>query len=143
MEENTYISENSEITEENSKKQPDKRKYKKFYSCGAIVIYVLIIEVILLFIFLPPTKSVEILDCDTMCCIGNNSILVASKGCSHCEKQIKMLGDEVDEFNIIYCSEDIDFCTEHQIMRVPTWIINDEQIIGVQSLEELKEMTNC
>jgi len=117
-------------------------KNKKSLSWKLIFTILLIVVVALLIINIL-LKSQPNADCDTLCCIGNNSVLVASKGCGACHKQIEILGDSKDKFNIIYCGENEQFCIDNQIIAVPTWIINEEKFVGVQSIDKLKELTNC
>jgi len=139
MEEDTNIqnNESEEIT-----KDVDELKKKKSIPWVTIII-ILSIVVLTFLIIKYPIKPQSDLDCDTMCCIGNNSILVALKGCGACHAQTEILGDNIDDFNIIYCNEDEQFCIDNQIMAVPTWIINEEKYVGVQSIDKLKELTNC
>lgn len=116
-------------------------KNKKSLSWKLIFTILLIVVVALLIINIL-LKSQPNID-NIMGCIGNNSILVASKGCGACHKQIEILGDSKDKFNIIYCGENEQFCIDNQIMAVPTWIINEEKFVGIQSLDKLKELTGC
>ena len=107
------------------------------------IILSIVILGILVFYIIPQLTPKPNADCDMLCCIGNNSILVALKGCGACHKQIEILGDNKDDFNIIYCDENEQFCIDNQIMAVPTWIINEEKFVGVQPIDRLKELTNC
>ncbi len=117
-------------------------KPKKRIPWGTIVVVLIIIVAAFLAINYS-LRPRETLDCDVMCCIGNNSILFASTGCSHCINQIKLLGDSIENFTIIYCDKDTQACIDAEIMGVPTWIINGEKYVGTQSLDKLKELTGC
>lgn len=136
MEEETNTQNN-----EDEEEFKEEKKSKKSIPWVTIIIILLIVAVAFFIIKYP--KSQPNLDCDTMCCVGNNSILVASKGCGACHRQIELLGDNKDDFNIIYCDENTQFCVDNQIMAVPTWIINEEKFVGVRSIDELKELTSC
>jgi len=127
-------------TNENKEEFKEEKKSKKPILFVAIIIILLIIIGVLLLKYLPKESN---LDHDVMSCIGSNSLLVASKGCGYCHNQIEMLGDNKDDFNIIYCDEDEQFCIDNQIAGVPTWIINEEKFVGVRTIDELKELTNC
>jgi len=80
---------------------------------------------------------------ETMQCIADNSILIVSKTCSHCINQKNILGDSLDLFELIYIDENPEVLEQYDVKVVPTWIINNEKITGVQSIEELKELTGC
>lgn len=137
MEEETNTQNN-----ENEEEFKEEKGFKKSIPWATIFI-ILSIFVAAFLIIKYPIKSHPDLDCDIACCIGNKSILVATKGCGACHKQIELLGDNKGDFNIIYCDESSQFCLDNQIMAVPTWIINEERIVGVQSIDKLKELTNC
>lgn len=74
-------------------------------------------------------------------CIGEKSILYVQLGCHACEKQEEMFGDNYQHLKVIDCYFERDKCG--LITATPTWIINEEKYIGVQSIEKLKELTGC
>lgn len=76
-------------------------------------------------------------------CIADNSKLYVSKTCTHCAAQKEILSEYIDKFNLIDCTESQQECIDNQITAVPTWIINNQQYIGVKSIEELKQLTQC
>src|SRR3989344_5185110 len=80
---------------------------------------------------------------ETMQCIADNSILIVSKTCSHCADQRRILEDYESLFNIIFIDENTEVLEQYDITAVPTWIIDNEKITGVQSVEKLKELTGC
>ena len=133
MEEKTNTQNN-----ENKEEIKEEKKPRKLIILGVIIIILLIVCVLLLK-YLPKQSN---LDHEMMSCIGDNSLLVASKGCGYCHNQIEMLGD-IDSLNIIYCEDDEQFCIDNQIAGVPTWIINEEKFVGVRTIDELKELTGC
>ncbi len=74
-------------------------------------------------------------------CIGQNAELYVQLGCHACKIQEEMFGEHAQDLNIIDCWYEKDKCSD--IQYTPTWIINREKYIGVQSIEELKELTGC
>ena len=82
-------------------------------------------------------------DNQTMQCIADKSILIVSKTCSHCAEQRRILGDYESLFNIIFIDENPEVLEQYDIKSVPTWIIDNEKTVGVQSIEELKKLTGC
>ena len=82
-------------------------------------------------------------DNPTMKCIAENAKLFVSKTCGHCAAQKKDLGEYIEFFEIIDCTTNQKQCQENNILYVPTWVINNENHIGKQSIEQLKELTGC
>ncbi len=74
-------------------------------------------------------------------CIGENSILYVQLGCHACEIQENLFGETTQYLTIVDCFFEREKCAE--ITYTPTWIINNQEYIGVQSIEKLKELTNC
>ena len=74
-------------------------------------------------------------------CIGKNSILYIQLGCSACKTQENLFGESYQYLTKVDCWFERDKCTE--IQKTPTWIIKGEKYEGVQSIEKLKELTNC
>ena len=83
------------------------------------------------------------IDKKTASCIAENSVVYISTGCSACAKQKNLFGDYYNDLNKIDCAITPEKCREAEITAVPTWIINNEKILGVQSIEELKQLTGC
>jgi len=76
--------------------------------------------------------------------IGEHSVLYYQPSCSHCIEQEKLFGENVEYLTMIDCtqSENQQQCIDVGITATPTWIINGEKYIGVQSVEKLKELTD-
>ena len=80
---------------------------------------------------------------ETARCIGQNSELYVQLGCSHCETQKELFRENVQYLNIIDCTVDKEKCIEVDIRGTPTWVINEEKVLGIQTIEQLKELTGC
>ena len=74
-------------------------------------------------------------------CIGENSVLYTQLGCSACKAQEDLFGESYQQLNVIDCFYEREKCSE--ITATPTWIINNEKYVGVQSIEKLQELTKC
>jgi glutaredoxin len=72
--------------------------------------------------------------------IGNHSVLYVQTGCSHCKDQEALFGENIKYLTIIDESNPQAFI-EAGIEATPTWVINGQKYIGVQSIEKLKELT--
>tara|TARA_B100001971_G_C17929321_1_gene401873 strand:+ start:57 stop:386 length:330 start_codon:yes stop_codon:yes gene_type:complete len=108
---------------------------KKKWVTWIIILAVIILSIIIL--TRPKTQTSE----GIAKCIGQNSELYVQLGCHACETQEQMFGDNYQYLNSIDCFFEKEKCTE--ITHTPTWIIKGETHIGTQSIEKLKELTNC
>jgi len=78
---------------------------------------------------------------DTICCIGESSILYTTSTCPYCKQQKQLFGEELYNINYIDC--DINNSDCQNISVVPTWKINEKYYQGVQDIKTLAELTNC
>ena len=76
-------------------------------------------------------------------CIGENSMAYIQLGCSACKYQEGLFGDNYKYIQTIDCKIDIKKCIDAQITGTPTWIIKEQKYPGVQTIEKLKELTEC
>ena len=76
-------------------------------------------------------------------CIGDNSILYTQLGCHACETQKELFGESYNLLNEIDCYYTPEKCISENITATPTWIIKGEKYVGVHSIEQLQELTNC
>mgnify|MGYP001615908533 CR=1 FL=1 len=108
---------------------------KKNWVNLAIIATVILIAYIIINLPTPTASKTEAQ------CIGINSILYTQIGCHACETQKEMFGGNYQYLNAIDCTNEPEKCSE--ISKTPTWVIEEEQYLGVQSLEELKKLTGC
>lgn len=75
--------------------------------------------------------------------IGEHSVLYVQTGCIHCKEQEDLFGINIRYLNIIDGAkeENRQKFIDEGINEVPTWIINKQKYVGVQSIEKLKELT--
>jgi len=77
-------------------------------------------------------------------CLSEKDILVyLNSEFSNYGKQIMIFGTSFEHLNVIDCSKEIERCLEDEVTQVPTWIINNERILGVQSLKNLADLSGC
>ena len=103
----------------------------------------IIILAIIIFSIWALTRDNSNVDEELAKCIGENSVLYVRTGCSACETQKDLFGDSAKHLQIINCLTQAQECTTSIITSVPTWIINDERHVGVQSIDKLKNLTKC
>ena len=76
-------------------------------------------------------------------CIGKNSKLYVQLGCHACNIQKNLFGENYKYLKVVDCLFEQELCKEKQIEATPTWIINEKEYRGVQSIEKLQELTGC
>jgi len=104
-----------------------------------ILITVILLSAIL-FIITKPEKEYNTTK-EIAECIGNKATLYVQLGCSHCEEQEKLFGENLEYIPTIDCFFEIEKC--EGITATPSWKIGNEKIIGVQTIEELQGLTGC
>ncbi len=107
----------------------------------AINLIIIVLVIALAIIILLNSNTGPKTDEETAACIGKNSVLYVQLGCSHCRDQEAMFGDNLDKLTIIDCFYEKDKC--QGITGTPTWLIGDQEYVGVKSIEFLKEKTGC
>jgi hypothetical protein len=105
-----------------------------------VITLIIILAVIILAFFILTKKPIGTED-EVARCIGENSILYTRLGCHFCEVQEEMFGDNYKDLNVIDCFFEQGKC--EGITATPTWRIEEEDYVGVQSIEKLKELTGC
>lgn len=109
----------------------------KYFLIGIIS---LIIITYLVYLIYPEASGI---DKATTECIGENSIIYIQTGCVACQAQEKLFGGNFKYLNVIDCAITPEKCSTASITSVPTWIINNEKLVGVQLIQDLKDLTGC
>jgi len=110
---------------------------------NTIILTLLVLAIIAIIVLINNSKPSDIITDETARCIASKSVLYASKTCSHCAVQKEILGNYSSYFNIIECTETPEQCASVGIQSIPAWMINGKLNIGVKTLKELKDLTNC
>jgi len=108
---------------------------KKKWVTITVIIAVIVLVIIIMNKPAPETPK-EIAEC-----IGKNSKLYTQLGCSACQAQEEMFGDNYQYLTIIDCWFESEKCTG--IEYTPTWIIKGSKYTGVQEISTLQELTGC
>ena len=103
-------------------------------------ITIVIIIAVIIFSFLIINRSAEV-SMQLTKCIGEGSILYVQLGCHACSNQEKIFGSNYKYLNVVDCWYEREKCGG--IAVTPTWIINGEKYVGLQTIEKLKELTGC
>jgi len=107
---------------------------------SSLITIIVIVAIIIFAIVLIKSTSNGVSKETTMC-IAASSEFYTQLGCHACEIQEEMFGKNSQYLTLIDCWTERDKCTE--ITHTPTWVINNQEYIGVQTIEKLKELTNC
>jgi len=109
-------------------------------SLNTIVTLAIIVGVILVAFFIISSKTSNTSE-ELAKCIGEKAQLFTQLGCHACKTQEELFGENYKFLNVVDCFYEGEKCGG--IEYTPTWIINGEKIVGVQSIEKLKELTGC
>lgn len=124
------------------KQKKEIKKNKKIYLIlSSLAIILLVFLFYVLFFNNTDKPNQENYEDEFFKCLSKISTLYVQKGCSHCTTQKNILGDGIKYLNTVDCMQEIEKCS--QIQGTPTWIINGEMFVGVQSIEKLKSISNC
>jgi hypothetical protein len=115
------------------------KKSTKKYLINTITIAIVLILIIVLIVLKnkPGNTTTE----EIAKCIGEKSELYTQLGCSACETQEQMFGENYQYLTKIDCFYERDKCSD--ITATPTWKIKNQDYQGVQTIEKLQELTGC
>jgi hypothetical protein len=113
---------------------------KSAYITWGVILVVIILAITLIYL-----KSVGGISQESARCIGENSVLYVQTGCHACKTQEELFGESFQELTVVNCYEveNRAKCIEVGISYTPTWIINNQEYIGVKSIDKLKNLTGC
>ncbi len=75
------------------------------------------------------------------CLSSKNATFYGTESCSHCREQKAVLNSS--EMPYVSCDMNPVLCTKIGIKAYPTWIIAGKSYLGVQSIEDLENITGC
>jgi len=76
-------------------------------------------------------------------CIGQKSVLYTQLGCHYCKTQEDLFGESYKELTVVDCFYDQEKCLAKDIKGTPTWEINGQKVVGVQTIKNLQDLTGC
>jgi len=118
----------------------EKVEKEKKFSMWITILIVVLIAVIAYFAL--TTQSHETSE-EIAKCIGERSTLYVQLGCSHCQTQEEMFGENVQYLKIVDCFYENTKCIDKEIDWTPTWIINKQSYEEVLTIDKLRELTKC
>ena len=97
---------------------------------------------------IPNTDSDELVGLNAFanCLSENNVVFYGTRTCPACAQQRNLFGDSLRYVNYVECdanSQNQNICARENIRSVPTWKINGEVLVGVQSLQVLASRSGC
>jgi hypothetical protein len=117
-------------------------KAKKERLSSAWITVLIVVLIIAIAYFALKTQNHETSE-EIAKCIGDRAVLYVLLGCSHCQAQEEMFGENIQYLTIVDCFYEYEKCENKEILDLPTWIINREKYTGVLSVDELRELTKC
>lgn len=116
---------------------------KKYYFFIPVVIALIGTLVFVLWPALTASKPSGHMNAFAACLSHKGIKMYGSDTCEQCLVQKKMFGDAFRNINYINC----DFnksCDELGAQRLyPTWVLGDQKLFGVQSLNQLSQLSAC
>lgn len=74
------------------------------------------------------------------CLLDKNAKLYVKEGCSDCLEQEKLFGSSYAALNVVSCDNEKDVCEPPSEL---VWVIDDQKYYGLQSLDSLREISEC
>ena len=78
-----------------------------------------------------------------ICLMEKGAIMYGVDTCEYCQIQKKMFGSDFEKINYINCDFDQKSCTEKGIVNYPVWEIKGQQLLGIQTFDQLEKTTGC
>lgn len=121
----------------NSKHQKTKSKTR-----GNIIFFVLfavLFVVVTGYFVMKEDAPVEIAQYDDFAnyLTSQGAIMYGTEWCTHCKDQKALFGNSFVYVNYIDCDKNNKACSEAGVTNYPTWIINGQKYMGLQSLATL------
>ncbi|MEX2016872.1 MAG: hypothetical protein WD876_00155 [Candidatus Pacearchaeota archaeon] len=121
-----------------------KKKTLIYVGISALVLIIVIGGVMTGFgVFNPDEEGNESISKEIVSCISENSVYYSQTGCLACQRQEEMFGEYASLLNKIDCKYEPEKCSVAGIAGTPTWIINNQKQVGVQTIDTLKILTGC
>lgn len=77
------------------------------------------------------------------CLTEKGASMYGADWCPACKQQKKLFGEAFSHVRYVNCDFEKKDCNKNGIERYPTWIIGKKRFIGVQTLSELSQITEC
>lgn len=77
------------------------------------------------------------------CLSEKGVVMYGTERCPHCIEQKELFGESFKFIIYVNCDYEYSKCSEAGVQFTPTWIVNGEKYVGVQSLEKLAELSGC
>ncbi len=109
---------------------------------GNIIFVVAMIVILFVYFYEPSSEPANNNNTGNVAeCIGQNSVVYVKLGCSACNIQEEMFGDDWQYMNTIDCFFERDMCGG--ISGTPTWVIDNQKYEEIQTIKKLRDLTGC
>jgi len=116
------------------------------------IIIVVVCIAIILGVYLISKSNISLspsgLDNFAKCITQSGAKMYGAYWCPHCKDQKALFGTSLQYINYVECDANgpnaqPEECQKAGITGYPTWIINEKQYSGLQTLNKLASLTNC
>lgn len=133
------LSQHTNASHKPEEKKTNKKKIKKY----SLIIGLLIATIIFGYTFYIRGQSPGEYDNFAKCLTEKQAIIYGNDYCQYTAKQLNMFGNSGKYLNYVKCADNEGLCNEKNVKITPTWEINNESYSGIQSFEELSQLTGC
>lgn len=95
------------------------------------------------FLQLMPSASSDDSSRFAQCLTDSGAVMYGTDWCKYCQQQKELFGQSFSQVNYKNCDLDRAACDQAGVTGYPTWVINGQSYVGVQSLEKLASVTGC
>lgn len=83
------------------------------------------------------------LDAFAQCLTEKGIVMYGTDTCPACKSQKALFGSSFQYVNYTNCLDNYDFCVGKGISSIPSWDINGQFSVGVQTIQQLSELSGC
>lgn len=77
------------------------------------------------------------------CLSEKGAIMYGSDSCENCTNQKKLFGGDFINVNYVNCEFSYDECRKKGISVYPVWVLNNQILVGTQTLTALSKFAGC
>jgi thiol-disulfide isomerase/thioredoxin len=80
----------------------------------------------------------------TLCLNNTGAVMYGTSWCHYCQQQKTMFAPFFANYiQFVDCDLNQEICQNKSVLSYPTWIIDDKRAVGLQSMQQLSELSGC
>jgi len=123
----------------NSNSQKNPLNLKKYFIIGAIALIIFLSMYMVYGYINKPGQY----DNFAKCLTEKGAVVYGNDYCQYTVKQLNFFGKSKQYLNYVKCADNEKLCDEKGIQTTPTWEINGEMYVQVQTFERLAAVSGC